>query len=491
VRKGEGHAAPAVADLPQSRHAPSLQDQFTELQRTTGNHSVNALLKLSVEGPPGLPVGEPDSACEREAEAVAAAVSGTRAVSRESAGTGPQPARSERQPPAGATNGTPLPGDTRRGFESRLGADLGGVRIHTGAGAGEQAAALGARAFTAGGDITFADGQYDPQTPRGRTLLVHELTHVIQQGAAPQVTGTGGGGLVTQSAGPQVQRSIFEDAWEGIKSVGSAVGGAVSAAAGWVGERVRDASMLVVDLVRDLPERLARLVTTLGNGLAGIVTFLPEGIAALASGGLSGFADWLWERAKDGGAWVLTLLGRVFDLLGGPELLEFVWHLITKARPLTGEEITAASSVLGPSAIRWGDVRVSQGGILSFIFAHNDKRAFATFHTINLPDNEPIHTAVHELTHVFQYERAGSVYLGGAIHAQVTRGGDAYNYGKGPGLVAAKAAGKHFRDFNREEQAQIAEDYYDEVIIGGGTSLSADERTAYDYYIGELRAGEV
>jgi hypothetical protein len=171
----------------------------------------------------------------------------------------------------------------------------------------------------------------------------------------------------------------------------------------------------------------------------------------------------------------------VFDTLGGPELLEFVWHILTKARPLSGDEIAAAQEVLGPTAIRWGDVRVSQGGLLDVVFALNNDRAFVLWHTVNFPEGETIDVMVHELTHVFQYEQVGTVYLGGAIHAQATRGGDAYNYGGADGLVDKQNNGGHFSDFNREEQAQIAQD---------GT-LTDDQVKAYEFFIAELRAGAV
>jgi hypothetical protein len=408
---------------------------------------------------------------------------------------------------SGTGNGQALPGSVRAFFEPRFGLDLSRVRVHTDPQAEETAGALNARAFTAGSDIVFGKGQYAPQTQGGLRLLAHELTHVAQQGGLGSHSADGGN-LITQGTAPQIQGSFFGDVWEGIKSAGRAVGGAVTSAAEWVGERARDVgrfltgaveyigerlrdmSLWAINLIRDLPGRLARLATTIVEGLAGVVTFIPQAIQALASGGLGGFASWLWEKAKRGGAWVLTLISRVFDVLGGPELVEFIWHIVTKARPMTGEEIAAASSVLGPSAIRWGDVRVSEGGLLSLIFSLNEARAFVSFHTINLPPGETIDTVVHESTHVYQYERAGSVYLGQALHAQATRGGGAYDYGGPAGLVAAKASGKHYRDFNREEQAQIAQDYYKYVILVQRT-LTVDERQAYDFFIGELRAGDL
>jgi Domain of unknown function (DUF4157) len=73
-------------------------------------------------------------------------------------------------------------------FEPRVRYDLGGVRVHTDNHAQAAADAVAARAFTVGRDIVFAAGQYAPQSAAGRYLLAHELTHVAQQGAAPQVT---------------------------------------------------------------------------------------------------------------------------------------------------------------------------------------------------------------------------------------------------------------------------------------------------------------
>lgn len=81
-------------------------------------------------------------------------------------------------------SGQPLSPMARSFFEPRLGADLSGVRIHTNAAAGEATRSLNAQAFTIGCDIAFAAGHYSDRTRAGQLLLGHELTHVIQQGAA-------------------------------------------------------------------------------------------------------------------------------------------------------------------------------------------------------------------------------------------------------------------------------------------------------------------
>lgn len=88
-----------------------------------------------------------------------------------------------------ASGGEPLDTETRVDMEARLGADFSGVRIHTGSEAGDSAKKLGARAYTAGDHVVFQRDAYEPSTEAGRTLIAHELTHVIQQRSGP-VDGT-------------------------------------------------------------------------------------------------------------------------------------------------------------------------------------------------------------------------------------------------------------------------------------------------------------
>jgi len=84
-------------------------------------------------------------------------------------------------PTALLSGGRPLSTQERAFFEPRFGYDFGGVRVHADASASRSANELEARAYTAGRNIVFAKDQYQPQSDRGRHLLAHELTHVIQQ----------------------------------------------------------------------------------------------------------------------------------------------------------------------------------------------------------------------------------------------------------------------------------------------------------------------
>lgn len=99
-----------------------------------------------------------------------------------------------------SSSGQPLDPTTRGFMESRFGHDFSQVRVHTNARAAASARGLNALAYTAGPDIVFAEGRYQPSAGEGRRLLAHELAHVIQQGTKPSDV---------------VQRAEIDDAPEG------------------------------------------------------------------------------------------------------------------------------------------------------------------------------------------------------------------------------------------------------------------------------------
>lgn len=76
--------------------------------------------------------------------------------------------------------GQPIPSGVRRQIEPHVGANLSGVRVHTGPNAQQAATHLRARAFTHRNHI-FLNRTESPADTR---LMAHESTHVVQQGAA-------------------------------------------------------------------------------------------------------------------------------------------------------------------------------------------------------------------------------------------------------------------------------------------------------------------
>ena len=181
---------------------------------------------------------------------------------------------------------------------------------------------------------------------------------------------------------------------------------------------------------------------------------------------------------------------RAFDVLGGPRLFELIWRLLVNVSSLTKSETKFASLVLGAGAIRYNSVRVAEGRLLTLIFKLNQGRAFTTFHTINLPrsgwhSREHIDLLVHELIHVYQFECVGSVYIYQALRAQRTNG---YGYGGWSQLIKDRDQGMHFKDYNREQQGQIAQDYCREVLEQDRPDTDPI-RLAYEPFVEDLKAG--
>jgi hypothetical protein len=115
-------------------------------------------------------------------------------------------------------------------MESAFSFDFAPVRVYTGAAAHDAASALGARALTAGTDILFRAGEYQPGTPGGDRLLAHELAHVVQQahGLPRGVLDTGAtdhwekaAGLAADHASPAAEREAHSAAM--IAAVGKPV----------------------------------------------------------------------------------------------------------------------------------------------------------------------------------------------------------------------------------------------------------------------------
>jgi hypothetical protein len=183
---------------------------------------------------------------------------------------------------------------------------------------------------------------------------------------------------------------------------------------------------------------------------------------------------------------------KLFDLLRGPAVFQFGWHILTRTSRLTEAEIAVISQVLGPDQSRFGAVRISEGRILSWIFKRNRDRAFTTFHTINLPaegrhSRPNLKLLVHEMVHVRQFEVVGSIYIWQALLAQRAEG---YSYGDWSQLAEDWHRGRRFKDYNREQQGQIAEDYYADVVEHGLPS-GDPMRQAFEPLIEELRVGKL
>jgi hypothetical protein len=97
-------------------------------------------------------------------------------------------------------------------MEGRLGQNFADVRVHTDSAAHESAASVNAHAYTVGSNVVFQRGRYDTDSAEGKTMLAHELTHVVQQRSGP-VDGTdAGGGIKVSDPSDRFEREAAANA---------------------------------------------------------------------------------------------------------------------------------------------------------------------------------------------------------------------------------------------------------------------------------------
>lgn len=393
---------------------------------------------------------------------------------------------------------TKMPQGMQMKMETALGSDFSNVNIHVNS---EKASQIGALAYTQGSDIHFAKGQYAPESSRGQELLGHELTHIVQQreGKVQPTTEVKGmpvndshsleqeadvmGRKAAQtevnqtkpttqrkkersSKGGVVQGGFFKKLWKGVKKVGSAIGGAakktwkgIKKAGRWLGgaakkvwNGVKWVGKQLWSKTKGIFQRAWRWITNLPSRLKRLFGHLWKGVKSLKPWSLKWWKS-LGKAStwKNFGKWLGEFAIYGLEVLGLPEIYETLSDFIKfNTRELTAAEKEKARKVFG-NAIDYGLVRVDSRALLGPSWTG---RAYVSFHTINAwgPLND--HTLIHELTHVWQYENKGAMYMPRAIHAQGTVEG--YNYT----FAALQANGGNLDAFNYEQQGQILGDYY-------------------------------
>ncbi len=344
--KQSEHAKGASTHMRQAAQSQNELHPVLEVQQQVGNQAMQQLLRAGFIHAK-LTVSQPEDPEEREADAVsdrimrshagpAAAASTcscsneeemcdecrqrhTAAIMRKEAGPG-LPSVSH-----GVLNrmrqsaGHPLDISTRSLFESRLGRDFGGVRVHTDSSAESSASALRANAYALGSDIFFAAGKYAPGTKEGRRLLAHEITHTVQHSHSGGQTAesilsrqhvavgrtrdpleaeadrVADSVMRLQDAAPlsisadranAVRGNWLGDAWDSVKDAGEWVGDKAVSAGEWVGDKAVAAGEWVVDKAEDAGEWVTDKAVAAGKWVGNK---------------LKGAGEWAWGKLQN--AW--------------------------------------------------------------------------------------------------------------------------------------------------------------------------------------------
>lgn len=361
---------------------------------------------------------------------------------------------------AGRGGGQALSPELRGEMEGAFQRDFSGVRIHTGGSAESLNRDLKARAFTYDRDIFFNAGEFSPNTRGGRHLLAHELTHTVQQR-------TGTTSMVQRDL-----KAYNTPQTDVLPSMGMGM------------------STSYVEMTAEAPGICAALSELIAAGKIKEVNS--------TNGNTSWFAaehhknaqlDEIQEALQKAGYTKAGALARaIYDIHG--EFLYTNQELTTIApfysrttslggkikiqtnRSMTEWEIRQAKRVFG-NAIKYPAVTIAESSISAKIITAGDY-ARTVGNTIYFPAGGSRNMAfmVHELTHVWQYQKTGWTYAPKAIWAQISEGYSYTESGKTAeqSLKDARVAGKTLYGYNKEQQGDILSDYYHRLQQGEDAS---------------------
>jgi hypothetical protein len=324
--------------------------------------------------------------------------------------------------------GQPLEPQLRTNMERRFERDFSGVRVHADGMAARSAQAVDAQAYTVAPHIVFGAGRYEPFSRNGRHLLSHELTHIVQQGGHQPAAADLNIDSVTSPAereAEQISRGDGHSSSSSPKKVsqagtlsrsieGAAVGGGLGAA---------------------------------GLGAAG------AGIGLAASHGQDGWGAF-------GG-----IMGGLAGLVGGA----VIGDLITRdARPMSADEKTYARNIFRDS-VDFEKVTVAKNSALSvgapartvkntISFTDNKFKPNSTDLTDDGSPHDGMHTLIHELVHVWQYQNEGLAYIPSSLVPQAVAGSRTTRNAAYDWRDAAKN-GLPWPSWNAEQQAKCIEEY--------------------------------
>ena len=312
AKAGGDFFAPATVKAPPSVQTKLAVNTPGDKYEVEADHMADKVMRMSVSGKHGhekdLETHQKNSIQRKESNATSSAEEPLHQGGNSTSSV--TSAQTETAIKNKTSGGQSLPAETRSFMEPRFGNDFSNVRIHHDQGAEQLNNQLNAKAFTYQNHIFFGAGQYQPQSPRGKQLLAHELTHVVQQGAAngpAQNTEKLNSGTETtlqrqpiQTGSSGIQRGLLDDAKQGasavagalgdiINNVREAIGGGISAATAWI----RNIASAIGSGIVEAWTFIRNVATNIRLGVAAAWTF----IQGIASGiGQAVTSAWTWIR---------------------------------------------------------------------------------------------------------------------------------------------------------------------------------------------------
>lgn len=174
--------------------------------------------------------------------------------------------------------------------------------------------------------------------------------------------------------------------------------------------------------------------------------------------------------------WCTDTAFYIIDIVALPEIYHFIFRTIKRnIRSLNPDEILLGQSVFGHN-IQYHLVSIDDKAILG---TKKIAEAYVSFNMINYRTKLKKEIFIHEMVHIWQFQRFGSIYLARAIKAQRSKEG--YDYGGVANLYQVMLKGGKLSDFNFEQQADIIEDYY--RMISDLSKSGPMQNQIYGYFV--------
>jgi len=178
--------------------------------------------------------------------------------------------------------------------------------------------------------------------------------------------------------------------------------------------------------------------------------------------------------------WIIEFGFYIMDIFCIPDLFEIILVWIQpNIRLLNNHEkeltIRFFGTAIYPKNIRMNDRMHKRIRLLAL--------AFVSFNTIHFEREIAVPVLIHELVHIWQYQKFGSVYIYRALKAQNSKVG--YDYGGQTALYHKMLSNQAFMDFNFEQQGEIFEDYC--RMQESDTEQNTLATVAFEYFINQVR----
>ncbi len=158
------------------------------------------------------------------------------------------------------------------------------------------------------------------------------------------------------------------------------------------------------------------------------------------------------------------------SLLGLDYLYEIFVKYLTNSRKLRPEERRLAATIFR-SSLDFDRVRINENRSFG---TQKGKVVYASIRSINSYHSLDRRTLIHELTHIWQYQKYGVSYIMRALAAQASP--QAYQYGKESFFRDWVIGRNDIRNLNYEQQASAIEEFYAQLYLNAGIlSLGSGE----------------